>query len=164
MPDPLVLHTEEGLFLRQYSSPEDDLTYLKVQNENLEHIAEFGNKIYKTLDEVKEARLNPNGIIRVGIWKEDVLIGEACIASKDGEEAEMGIWITKAVTGHGYATSVMKTLTAYAISKYRRVFAEVDVDNINSINLLRRVGYCEKEPGRVVRRKWGRALVFDAIK
>ena len=160
----LVLHTDDSLILRQYSTPEDDRAYFKVQNENREHIAEFGNKIYETLDEVKKARINPNGKIRMGIWIEGSLIGEVCIASKDGEEAEMGIWLVKSETGHGYATTVLKTASEYAITKYKRVFAEVEPNNVSSINLLKRAGYFEPEPGKIVERNWGNALVFEVKK
>jgi RimJ/RimL family protein N-acetyltransferase len=161
VPHPLTLYTDGGLVLRQYATPEDDVTYLKIQNENREHIAEFGNKIYETSQEVREARLNSKGILRMGIWKDDELIGEVCVASKDGEEAEMGIWIAKHETGHGYATSVLQTATSYAVSKFRRVFAEVDPKNSISINLLKRAGY--SDTGKTVERNWANepALIFE---
>jgi len=163
IPNPVTLYTDDGIVLRQYATPEDDLIFFAIQNENREHIAEFGNKIYETLDEVKEARLNPKGAMRMGIWREGILIGEVCAVSKDGEEAEMGIWLAKNVTGHGYATSVLKTASVYAASKFRRVFAEVDPENSNSINLLKRAGY--HDTGETVERDWANepVLVFELL-
>jgi RimJ/RimL family protein N-acetyltransferase len=164
MPNPFTLFTEDGLVIRQYAVPEDDHAFFKLQNDNYEHIVEFGNKIYETLDEVKEARINPQGVIKLGVSKEGVLIGDACIAGKDDEEAELGIVLAKDATGHGYATSVLKTLTDYSLAHYERVFAEVSPNNVRSIALMRRCGYFEPEPGKVFQREWGEALVFEPRK
>jgi len=160
---PLVLYTDNGLLLRQYSTPEDDTAYLELENANRDHIAEFGNKIYETLEDVRKARLNPE-LLRLGIWEEDNLIGEVCIASKDGKEAEMGVLLAKDSTGHGYATSALLEATNYAQENYERVFAEVAPDNERSISLLQRAGYVEPSPGEVVQRDWGNALILEAKK
>jgi RimJ/RimL family protein N-acetyltransferase len=158
--DPLTLHTEDGLVLKQYTTPEDDVAYMDIQDRNREHIAEFGNKIY-TAEEATEARLNPNGIIRMGIWKKDKLIGEISVTSLDSGEAETGIWLAKDATGQGYATSALNTVTKYANSRFSRVVAEIDVKNEKSIDLYKRVGYYLT--GRTVERSWSNepALVFE---
>jgi RimJ/RimL family protein N-acetyltransferase len=151
-PDTVILHADHGLTLRQYIGPEDDKSYFRVQNENREHIARYGNKIFETIEEVEEARINPKGVFRLGVWKDDDLVGEVCIAEKEGDQAEMGIWIAENMTGRGYATSVMKTATQYALPRYSRVFAEVDPRNTSSIELLKRCGYLAT--GETVRRDW----------
>lgn len=164
VPNPLTLYTDDGLVLRQHATPEDDEAYFRLQNENHDHIARFNNKIFSTIDEVREARLNPKGVIRMGIYRDDVLIGEVGVASPHGEEAEIGIWLAENATGHGYGTSAVKAATDYALRKYKRVFSEVAPGNTDSIKLLKRVGYYEPEPGRIVERKWGKALVFEVDK
>lgn len=68
------------------------------------------------------------------------------------------------MAGQGLATSTFQALTNYALGQYNRVFAEVDVNNKRSITLLRRTGYEEPEPGKVVERDWGKVLTFDAPK
>lgn len=154
------LTTSGGLVLRSYATPQEDAAYFKLQNENREHIAQFGNIIFDTEQAVQESHKKPDSI-DLGIWKEDTLIGNACIAITDGSQAELGIWLAKTAEGHGYATDVFKAITKYAVSNYKRVFAEVDPTNARSIRLMQRVGYVTD--GQIVARDWGKALVFELM-
>ncbi len=56
----LKLNTErKGLTLRQLATSSEDKAYFEAQNEYLKHITQFNNTVYKTLDEVRNARQNP---------------------------------------------------------------------------------------------------------
>src|SRR5580692_3179345 len=154
----LILTTEqEGLVIRQLSTEADDLAYFEAQNEDPEHITRFDNTLYKTLEDVKKARENTKEKLILGIWSGKTLVGKVSFRpSEDGAEAEIGYWLRPSAVGKGYATLATKALTLFLISKYKRVFAEVHVDNQNSANVLRRAGYLQK-PG-IVNRKWGPCL------
>jgi hypothetical protein len=97
-PEELQLNTVDGLELRQYVGADDDRKYLDLQKRNREHIAEFGNRVYEGLRQVREAREGPKGKMRLGIWSGEQLIGEAAIG-ENGDEAELGLWLDKNATG-----------------------------------------------------------------
>lgn len=160
----IVIPTDrEGLYLRQYALPSDDKAYFELQSVNRDYWAEYGNKIYETLAEVKQARLNPK-LLKFGYWDGGTLIGDLCIDSEDGKQAELGISLDKKMSGRGLASSAFSALTAYALDHFERVFAEVDQNNQRSIAMLERAGYSQPTPGRVVKRDWGDALVYEAAK
>jgi len=160
MSEPVTLVTDQpGLVLVQMLTADNDNEYLKFQNENREHIAEFGNTIDATLDDVTRRRTKKSGV-RFGIRKSDALIGTVgYVPSEDGKEAEVVILLSQNAGGHGYATATLKTMTAYLEPRYERIFAGVDPRNEKSLRLCERVGFVPK-PG-LIRREWGDAVVLE---
>jgi RimJ/RimL family protein N-acetyltransferase len=148
-----------GLVLIQMLTRADDELYFDFQNRNREHIAEHGNTIDSSVEEVTKRRLEHSDG-RFGIWLEGKLIGMVGYSTKNHpKEAEIGILLDAQFTGHGYATAAAKALTDFALPRFVRVYAEVAPDNDKSINLLKRLGY--KTDGKVVQKDWGQALVFE---
>ena len=146
-----------GLKLVQMNSIDDDRRYLSFQHRNREHIAEFGNKVDETIEEVTARR---SGRIIYGIYLNEELIGALdFVPHGDGKEAEVGISLDKEAVGHGYATAAIRAGLSHMAPKFDRLFAEVHPDNEPSLRLCRRVGLVAR-PG-LVQRQWGPALVFD---
>jgi RimJ/RimL family protein N-acetyltransferase len=159
-PTPLTIETDqEGLILRQMTTVEDDQDYLGLQNNNRNHIAEFGNTIDANIARVVLRRTEIDRV-RFGIYKDGEIIGvEDYKISEDSHEAEVGILLAKDAEGHGYAMSALKALTAHIEPKFQRIFAEVDPNNKKSIRLFERIGYAPQEV--LIQRGWGKAAVLE---
>lgn len=158
--EPIILETEQaGLLLVQMTTVDDDAEYFQFQNNNLAHIAKFGNTIDESVEAVTERRIEKDRK-RFSICKDGTLVGmEGYTPSENGQEAEVGILLAKGATGHGYATSALKALSTHIYPQFNRVFAEVEPNNAASINLIERSGYV-RVAGEV-ERDWGRAVVFE---
>ena len=158
--EPIVIETDQpGLVLVQLLTIDDDKEYLKLQNDNIEHIAEFGNVIDPTLEEVTKRRTE-KGRVRFGIRKDGILVGmEGYTPSKDAREAEVSILLGKDAVGHGYATAALKAMSAYVGHKFERVYAEVDPNNEKSIRLCERAGYILQNG--LIQADWGSAAVLE---
>jgi ribosomal-protein-serine acetyltransferase len=161
-PEPLVLTTDQdGLTLREMTTVDEDQALLQAQNDNLNHIAQFGNTILKTVEEATEARLN-SGWVKLGIWKDGQLIGLQGFKPNDtASEAETGIWLIHEATGHGYATSACTALSRYLAKKYHRVFLETAANNQKAIKTFERSGY--RPTGQTIQRDYGQAIVMDFV-
>lgn len=158
--EPITIETDQPeLTLVQMLTEVDDAAYFALQNANLDYWKEFGNAIDESEEDVTKRRKEKSGP-RFGIYKDGVLIGmEGYTLNQDGD-AEVGIMLAEDATGHGYATSAVKALSAFLAPQFDRVFAEVDPENMGSISLLERTGY--ERVGDEVLRDWGRALVFES--
>jgi RimJ/RimL family protein N-acetyltransferase len=161
--EPICIKTaQEGLTLVQMLTRDDDMAYFDLQNANIEYWKEFGNSIDESVEKVTKRRLE-HGSGRFGIQLDDKLIGIASYSTKGHDrEAEVGVLLDKDAAGHGYASAAVKAITDFAKSRFDRIFSEVAPDNAKSINLLIRSGY--QTNGELVERKWGKALVFEALK
>lgn len=163
---PLILPTDEiGVQIRELASDADDLAYFEAVESSREHLSRHGNATsikYKTLEDVRQARINAGDKLRLGIWGSDTLVG-SIIARPDDlySEVEIGCWLREDATGRGYATLAVRALTPYLQRKYLRVFAEVHADNHGSMAVLRRSDYRKTAE---VKRRWGPAVIFDARK
>ena len=146
----IVLTTEEsGLVLRQMTRVEDDAAMFEAQNNNLDHIAEFGNTIYATIEEATRARLE-DGWTKFGIWKDDKFIGVESFKPGD-DTAEVGYWLDTGYTGKGYASTATKALVDYLSTKYSTLTADIAEGNDKSIGVAERVGFKEaaRHAGRI---------------
>lgn len=160
-PVPAEIETDmPGLILRHITTLADDEQHVEYMHRNREHLAEFGNTVDETVEDAIKRRLE-SGDGQFGIWYNDKLIGTVAYQTEHSDtEAAMGISLDKDETGRGYATAALKALTRYAVTRFDRVYAEVEVGNTNSINLLQRSGF--QTNGQVVELKWGSALIFEA--
>lgn len=157
--DPVVLETDQpNLTLKQMTSLQDDLEYLQLQQRNADHIAEFGNTVDSTVEEVNARRTNKH-MGRFGIRKDDHLYGAAeFVPSEDTKEAEVGVVLDKDATGQVMALSALKAMTEYIAPHFERVFAEIDPKHERSIHMCEKAGYVRK--GDIVEREWGPAVVM----
>jgi RimJ/RimL family protein N-acetyltransferase len=162
-PVPSEIETElPGLVLRHITTIADDAQHVDYMHRNRGHLAEFGNTVDETIVAATKRRLE-SGDGQFAIWYEDRYVGTVAYQVEHSDtEAAIGISLDKDETGRGFATAAMKALTAYAVTRFDRVYAEVEVDNTNSIKLLTRSGY--QTDGKVVELKWGSALIFEAQK
>lgn len=162
-PVPAEIETDmHGLILRHITTVADDVRHVEYMHRNRDHLAEFGNTVDETVEAATKRRLD-SGDGQFAIWFNDRYVGTVAYQLEHSDtEAAIGVSLDKDETGRGYATSAIKALTAYAVSRFDRVYAEVEVGNTNSINLLTRSGY--QTDGQVVELKWGSALIFEAPK
>jgi biotin carboxyl carrier protein len=129
-----------SLTLRQLALPSDDMAYYKAVWENTGHVDNYGNDVsskYRTVGDVRQARL------------------------ETGEGLRMGIWDGQRFVGHGYATLAVNALVGYVESRFSRVFAEVHPDNSKSAAVLVRAGFHETGEAE---RDWGPAVIFEFTK
>lgn len=162
-PVPTEIETDmPGLILRHITTVGDDEQHVEYMHRNRDHLTEFGNTVDETVEAATKRRLE-SGDGQFSIWFSDKYIGTVAYQTEHSDtEVAIGISLDKDVTGRGFATAAIKALTRYAKTRFDRVYAEVDVNNVRSINLLTRSGY--HTDGKVVELKWGRALVFEAPK
>lgn len=159
----LNLPTERGgVTLKQLATPEDDRAYWNAVEANRDHLNQLGDATsqkYQQLEDVTDARLNAGSKLRMGIWDEDTFVGSINATPKN-DEVEIGYWLDSRYTGKGYATLAVQAFTAYLRPQFRRVFAEVHVDNLASAKVLERSGYASMGE---IDRKWGRAVIFEVM-
>lgn len=158
--------SKPGVFLRELATPADDQIFFDSLQEDPDHVNNFGNSVantYDTLEKVRDRRLSVGKDIRLGIWDGNQFKG--CIGGRvndnDESQIEIGYWLRKSAVGHGYATVATQAITSFLSSKYERVFAEVNEDNIASAKVLERAGYTQTAE---VDRDWGHMKVFEAPK
>jgi RimJ/RimL family protein N-acetyltransferase len=155
MNEVLVLSTEqECITLRLLSTTADDAAYFEAVNANREHLSQFDDstaKKYRSLEDVRNARLNAGDKVRMGIWYGDTFVGTVN-ATPDEEGAEIGYWLDSRHTGHGYATLAVKALGAYVAEHYPKVHAEVVEGNDASARVLERAGFkrTAEKAGRLI--------------
>lgn len=162
-PVPAEIETDmTGLILRHMTTIADDVERFEYQQRNKNHLAEFGNTVDETVEATTARRLRDgDGVF--GIWFDNQLVGTVAYQTEHSDtEVAIGVSLDKDATGRGYALAAVKALTAYALTRFGRVYAEVDINNVKSINLLIRSGF--QTNGQAVDLKWGRALVFEAKK
>jgi len=163
MPEVLILPTErDDVVLRQLATPADDIAYFNAAQEDPDHVDNYGNRVasvYTSIELVRDRRLSAGEDIRMGIWAEEDFKGAISARFKEGSpDTEIGYWLKKSATGNGYATLALKAITDHIVNTVPRIYAEVNVENIASINVLERAGY---KPKMEVDRFWGRAIVFE---
>lgn len=159
----LLLQTErEGVTLRTLATDRDDLEYYRAIEENRAHLNRHGNatsKKYRTLQNVKMARLETGNKIRLGIWDGNDFKGTInARPSSDGREVEIGYWVRYGALGEGYATIAVKAFTDYLKPRFTRIFAEVHKDNEDSIKVMERAGYHAVDE---FQRDWGPVISFE---
>jgi RimJ/RimL family protein N-acetyltransferase len=139
---PIVIETDQpGLVLVEMLGIEDDEKVLNFQNRDADHIKEFGNTIFSSVEEVTSKRLEMGGQ-RFWIRKDGVDVGwEGYGVSEDGKTAEVGIIIAEDASGHGYATSAVKAITKHIEPDFEDVIAEARADHGASIAVLKKSGY-----------------------
>lgn len=72
---------------------------------------------------------------RFGIWDQGKLRGEIDFMPRAGGEAEVGYWVGKEHTGHGYASRAQRLLTEWAFNRFtyfETLYTQVHSGNIAS--------------------------------
>jgi RimJ/RimL family protein N-acetyltransferase len=162
-----VIPTDKpDLMLQEMSTPDDDIRFWQLQQDNIAHITRHGDEVDKTPADTTVRRLSKHRT-RFGIWDSGTLVGMVEYRlgeDNDSQQAELGIVLAEEATNKGYASSSLIALTTYMQQNLHlaRIFAEVDVRNQPSLNLFRsqRVGFVE---GPEVTRDYGQMIEFDFI-
>jgi len=88
------------------------------------------------------------GWVQVGLERADTgeLIGDVALCTQD-QRAEIGVTLSKAAQGQGYATEGLRALIDYAYGtlKLEQVVAEIDPRNLAVARLLGRLGFVYRE-------------------
>lgn len=90
----------------------------------------------------REEQRKDGGHLRLLIWKDDELIGSIS-ADRDGDQAEIGYWLTPPARRQGYMSEAVHLVMAYVFSQWRveRIIARTFRFNQGSQVLLRRNGF-----------------------
>lgn len=129
-------------------TPDDASPYFELIAYDRAHLTQYGDSTgskYQTVDDVLFSLEQPQNRfkLRFGIWREGVMVGSANIKPLLGKRAELGYWIGKAHTGHGYAREATGILVDFAFTTlgYDEVEAEAVDENVASIKTLEGSGF-----------------------
>lgn len=169
MKEVLVIPTmQEGVFLRQHASSQDDFDLCNAVWENPSHVNNFGNPVSQRYSSLRTARAHR---------LDTELLGWTCMGIRDSqtglkgniesrpnadiaEETEIGIWLRASATGQNFATLAMESMIKHLRVQYSRIYTRVHVDNERSIKLMERVGMAATG---VIPRPQGDAIIFDVL-
>ena len=129
---------------------EDSKQIFNLIDRNRSHLSQFGDGTAREYDSVAKVESSivfskPNRS-RYGIWNEDSqLVGSVNIEldAHIPKQAELGYYLGKEFTGHGYATEAVSLLTSYAFLDMgiTDIFAMVLAENTLSQKVLGRAKY-----------------------
>lgn len=119
----------------------------RLVEENAEHISRGGivpDYIYESTERELSGD-NPHDHQRMGIWKDDVLVGYAAIVpaeySKIKNAVEVSYIVDPKYGRQGIARAVVEAITDIENEKGHNVIAEVERYNVASIRLLGKLGF-----------------------
>ena len=163
----------ERLWLRPYR-PEDAVLYLRMVQENREHLSEFLPENVQALQTEADAEawlrwLNgewqQGNLFLFGLWEKvsGRFVGETYLANPDGHvpSIELGYFLVQAATGQGYATEAARSVLRWAFEGLHviRVDLQCRADNIPSQRVAERLGFRPEGCQRLRHRKHDGALV-----
>lgn len=160
-----------GITLRQFSI-DDAPTIFNLINRNREHLSrpwdDTADK-YKTLTSVEESILHPKNEDRkrFGIWNDQgEYVGTINITPDEDnpKRAEIGYYLGKESTGHGYILKSLLTLSTWAFNNrgIDEVYLKIDSENIPSSKVATKANF--KETGREINEKRRTDIVFTLVK
>jgi ribosomal-protein-serine acetyltransferase len=142
-----------GVVLRQLTV-DDAERYFELIDFDRTHFTsvdeDTANK-YLTVDDVRKRLYGDEEKVRLGIWADGVMVGSANYRpfSVGKSKVEIGYWIGKQYSGHGYAADAVRTLTPYLFSQgWPEVEAWAREKNKASQKTLRKAGFTER-PDRI---------------
>lgn len=165
--------TSERLLLRRYQ-PNDSAMYYHMLRNNSEHLYEFlppflvdvrGEEDIKTWFEKQSAEWNALNLFIFAVWEKvtGVYVGESYLANPDWDvpRIEVGYFLVKEFTRHGYATESAKATIRYAFEQMKvlRIDLRCAADNATSIQVAKRCGFTQEGCFRQHHRKKDGTLV-----
>jgi RimJ/RimL family protein N-acetyltransferase len=141
--------------------------------ENREHLYEFlpsflidvSEEDVKAWLERQRAEWEARTLFLFGLWEKakGVYIGECYLADPDWEvpRIEIGYFLAREFTGHGYATEAVKATIRYAFEQLKvlRIDLRCAADNTGSIQVAERCGFTREGCFRQHHRKKDGTLV-----
>lgn len=143
-PERLEIPGPDGMVLKQLV-PDDAQRYFDLIEYDRGHLSQHGEMTaqkYPTVGKVRDSIENPTSKLRLGIWAGDTMVGSINLTPQE-DTAEIGYWMGKQYTGHGYAAKAVQALAVhtFATRDYNHLFAIVDRDNSASIRTLEKAGF-----------------------
>jgi RimJ/RimL family protein N-acetyltransferase len=143
----LVISTESPTVLLKRLVPRDAELLFAAIDIDREHLSQFSDVTsakYMTVGAVLQSILEPENPskLRFGIWDNKNFVGSINIRP-EGQDAEVGYWVSGDSTGHGYATIAVRAISNFALSnlKVRDILASVREENIPSRKVLEKSGF-----------------------
>ncbi len=161
-PDVVRIEIEgpDGIRLKQLQL-QDAPTYFDLVDFDRKHLSQFDDdtaRKYPDIRSVVESILHPQDPekLRFGIWNGSTMVGSINLIPQENDEAEIGYWVGKEHTGHGYATKSVKALSKYAFEVLgkSRLTANVFWGNDASRRTLEKAGYKLPEPSIYSDTRW----------
>ncbi len=147
LPPRIEIPGPAGITLRQLYV-EDAEAYFGLIDYDRAHLSQFNDETaekYPSFLAVANSLVNPQNParLRFGIWDGEVMVGSINLTPKDNRTAEIGYWVGKQHTGHGYASEAVKALSKYAFDQTEAdlLFANVAVGNQASKRTLEKAGF-----------------------
>lgn len=148
----LELKVDEEITLRQLSA-EDAGAVFDLIDRNREHLSQHDDDTagkYSDEEAVLESIRNPKNPerLRLGIWANEELTGSINLTRFEGSASfEVGYYLGKEYQGKGYMTKAVKKIVEYAFTEKKacQVFAKVHPKNAESMAVLERAGFSQKE-------------------
>lgn len=145
----IEIEGQNGIALRQLV-PEDAQAYFNLIDYDRAHMSQFDDDTadkYKTMDDVRESIVNPKSLYRqrFGIWAGDKMVGSINLdPTRKRDGTEVGYWIGKEHTGHGYAAKALEAIIPFAFESRPdkgHLFAKVAIGNHASRKTLEKCGF-----------------------
>lgn len=137
----MILETER-LILRRYKELDLQDLYEYLSDPD---VVKFEPYKPMTLDEVRDNlawRVSTDEMIAIELKDTGKMIGNVYLGKRDFDTLEIGYVLNKKYWGHGYAVESCKVLIDKAFENgIHRIFAECDPMNMNSWQLLERLGF-----------------------
>jgi len=161
------------LWLRPYR-PEDAALYLRMVQDNREHLAEFLPENVQALQTEADAEawlrwLNgewqQGNLFLFGLWEKTSgrCMGETYLANPDSHvpSIELGYFLVQSATGQGYATEAARAILRWAFEclNVGRVDLQCRSDNLPSQRVAERLGFRQEGCQRLRHRRHDGALV-----
>jgi RimJ/RimL family protein N-acetyltransferase len=145
MEDIIVIVETERLILRRYKKSDITDLYEYLSNSDVVKYEPYKPMTMSEVESNLDWRISTDEMIAVELKSNHKMIGNVYLGKSDFESLEIGYVFNKDYWGKGYAKESCEELMALAFSGgIHRIFANCDPQNIDSWNLLERLGF-EKE-------------------
>lgn len=145
MEDNIVIAETERLILRRYKKSDITDLYEYLSDSDVVKYEPYKPMTMSEVESNLDWRISTDEMIAVELRSNHKMIGNVYIGKSDFESLEIGYVFNKDYWGKGYAKESCEKLMVLAFSGgIHRIFANCDPQNINSWDLLEKLGF-EKE-------------------
>lgn len=140
----MILLETPRLQLRNFQLADIEDFYAYMSLESTARYEDFDPMSYEQCEESIQRRITKDHILAVVLKEHNVVIGDVNFTlQEDGETYEIGYDFHEQYGKQGYATEACQALLNHIFITLagRRVFAQCNDDNENSIRLLERLGF-----------------------
>lgn len=132
------------------ATPENAEKIFKIVAENREFLTAWIERLdyVRNADDVlnylnkREAQIKSDEGVCFYIFVDDEIVGWIRFGVTAGKECEIGYWLVKSATGHGYMGAALSALESELFKfGFEKIIIDVDAGNTRSENVARRNGY-----------------------